>query len=177
MEEIKLNSEEWWLQKHKELVSKTSITKNDVLDFDTLNKHLSEYGGDCSFSIKESSDAWLTLDRLKKGFEIWYNGKFSECRTELIKEGEKSPVPAKLVEVKVTTKYEKEYTQWNEKISEAEYHHRILSEFTKIMDGMGYVYHNLSENMRFDMSTSADRVEERLDGKKTTMMTLRRKEG
>lgn len=175
MEDLKIGSEEWWLEKHKELVRKTSITKDDVLDFDTLNKHLSTYGGDCSFAIKESTDAWHRLDRLKKGFEIWYNGKFAECRAELIKEGEKSPVPAKLVEVKITSKCEKEYTEWNDKISEAEYQYRILSEFSKIMDGMGYVYHNLSENMRFDMSVSADRVEERIE-KKRGIMALKGKE-
>lgn len=174
MEDLKIGSDEWWLEKHREIVSKTTITKDDVLDFDTLNSHLSTYGGDCSFAIKQSTDAWHRLDRLKKGFEIWTNGKFAECRTELIKEGEKPPIPAKLVDVKITTKYLKEYTDWEDKISEAEYQYRILSELTKIMDGMGYVYHNLSENMRFDMMTSADRIGQRREEKDGIHM-LRRK--
>lgn len=175
MEDLKIGSDEWWIAKHKELVKKTSITKNDVLDFDTLNHHMSELGGDCSFAIKESTDAWHRLDRLKKGFEIWCNGKFAECRAELIKEGEKNPVPAKLVEVRITSKYEKEYVEWNDKISEAEYQYRILSEFSKIFESVGYTYHNLSENMRFDMSTSADRVEERLQRNGNEIMKLRRR--
>lgn len=173
MEEIKLNSNEWWLDKHRELVKKTSISRDNVLSFDQLNEHINDYPANHSYAIKLSADAWRVLDRLKKGFEIWYNGKFAECRLELIKEGEKSPVAAKLIDVRITSKYEKEYTEWNEKISEAEYNHRMLSEFLKIWDGLGYNYHNLSENMRFDMSTSADRVMERKEG--NVMTELRRK--
>lgn len=173
--ENKIGSDEWWIEKHKELVRKTSITKDDVLDFDTLNSHLSTYGGDCSFAIKESTDAWHRLDRLKKGFEIWLNGKFAECRAELIKEGEKSPVPAKLVDVRITTKYEKEYTEWNDKISQSEYQYRILSEVSKIFEGMGYVYHNLSENMRFEMDSSSEKYNTFEEKGKNSIFALKRK--
>lgn len=169
-----INTDEWWLEKHRDLVKKSSITKDDVLDFETLNKNLNEYSANLSYVIKEHSDANFQTDRIKRGYEIWYNSKFAECRSELIKEGEKTPL-SKLIESRITQKYEKEYTDWNEKIANAEYQTRILSEFVKIWSGLGYVYHNLSENMRFDMATSADKVEQRMNTSGAEMLKLRRR--
>jgi len=136
-----------YFQEHSDLFENDEITPLK------LNTTLAHYTNVGVALIGEYTRHKYQLYDLQKNYEKWYSKKFYEVRKQMMSEFESKTIKISIKEVETSVKveFEKEYWEWQDKITDIELRISFLRGLIDQWTKLDSVLNNLSRNMRQEM--------------------------
>lgn len=143
---------EFFMQKHKELMDKTQISKDDIVALQELNDRLSTIAGDRGWAVTEYHLADQKLKDKKREYKQWEECKLLEARKAIksledkIKDMPRWMIDAKITETDGETKY-----KLIKEIDELETRVAFYKDFKEIWSDQINTLQTHSSNIRSDV--------------------------